>query len=173
MRFFKTIAILLFTTAIFGCSSTEKVIKDGNVYTLKGNKILTNGVDVSETLSSEEKNAIQSILKERLAAEKAADELTEANEAKQKELERVQEKAEAKQKELEKQLKEREDKIEAKEDAREDFLKANEKLMDDTAKYQELHDAGKLSPRDEDKWAKKLQKLQENKDKAEKIYNNL
>lgn len=168
MKNFKTIALLLFATAILGCSTTEKVIKDGTVYTLKGDKILSNNIDVSETLSSEEKNAIQSILEERLADEQAADKLIDANEAKQKKLEKIQQKAEAEQKLLEKQLEKKEDKIEAKEDARANFIKANAKLNENTAKYQKLHDAGKLSPRDEEKWARKLKKLQEAKDKAEK-----
>ena len=103
MKFINTVTLLLFLSIIVGCGSSETVIKDGVVYTLKGSKILNNGKDVTETLTSEEKEAINSILKERLAAKKAADKKQEALEAKQKELEKVQEKAAAEQRSLEKQ----------------------------------------------------------------------
>ena len=65
------------------------------------------------------------------------------------------------------------DKLQDKEDARKDFLKANAKLKKNKEKYQQLHDKGKLSPKDEDEWAEKLKELQEEKDKAEQTFNKL
>ncbi|WP_445736421.1 hypothetical protein [Mariniflexile sp.] len=173
MKFIKLLTLLLFLTIIFGCASSERVIKDGKVYTIKGNKILQNDMDISKTLTSEEKQAIQSVLEERLAAEKAVEAEKEALEAKQKELEKIQEKAEAEQKRIETQQENLQDKLQAKEDARKDFLKANAKLKKNKEKHQKLHDKGKLSPIDEEEWAEKLKELQEEKDKAEQTFNNL
>ncbi|MDO7170944.1 hypothetical protein [Mariniflexile sp. AS56] len=172
MKFIKAL-ILVLLVSVSGCSSSETVIKDGKVYTIKGDKILNNGVDISKTITSEEKNAIESVLKQRQAAKKAADEKAEALEAKQEELERVQEKAEAEQKVLEKQQEALQDKLEAKENARADFLKANEKLKKAKDEYKELHEKGELSPRDEEKWAEKLKELQTEKDKTEQLFNKL
>lgn len=173
MKFVKRLTILLLLATIFSCGSSEKVIRDGKVYTIKGNEILSNGVNVSENLTSEEKNAIKSVLEERLAAKKANEEEQEALEAKQEELEKIQEKAEAEQELLEAQQQALEDKIEAKEDAREAFLKADAKLKNKQQKYKELRDEGKLSPKDDEKWAEKLKELQEERDKKEQLFNAL
>ena len=59
MKFVKRLTILLLLATIFSCGSSEKVIRDGKVYTIKGNEILSNGANVSENLTSEEKNAIK------------------------------------------------------------------------------------------------------------------
>lgn len=172
MKIIKVLISVWCLTAIIGCSSPQTVIQQGVVYTIKGDKILNNGVDVSKTLSSEEKNAIETVLKERLATAEAAEKKKAAMEAKLKELESVQNKIKAEQKALDKQLKEAQKKREDKQDAREDFLKANEKLKDSEAKYKKLHQEGKLSPKNEEKWAKKLKELQIKKHKAEEQFNN-
>ena len=59
MKFLKRFVTLLFLTIIFGCATSERVIMDGKVYTIKGKKIFQNDIDISKTLTSEEKKAIQ------------------------------------------------------------------------------------------------------------------
>ncbi|MDX1277629.1 hypothetical protein [Oceanihabitans sediminis] len=153
-QFFKVASVFAILLC-FSCGSTEKVITtDGRVYELKGGKFYSNGADVTEELSSEEKTEIQEILDQRLAFEKEAKEKKEALEAAQKKAEKARKEAEKKQKELEKKMK-------AKEDARKDFFQAKNKLKKQRAKYQKRLDRGKLSPVAIEKWEEKLKGLEQ------------
>lgn len=51
--------------------------------------------------------------------------------------------------------------------------KANDKLDNETKKYQKLEAKGKLSPNDIEKWEEKLEKLRANASKAQQKANKL
>ncbi|MFI1772967.1 hypothetical protein [Thalassobellus citreus] len=162
MRLF---AVLLF----LGLSLTiqaQEVAFNGVTYKVKGETILKDKVDVTTTLSVEEKAGILDVLKEqkaleveRLAADKKAKELEKAEKAKKK-AEKEQKRAEKKQKKIEKALKQ-------KEKAQSNFEKATNKYNKATAKYESLKKRGRLSPVAEAKWIEKVEKLRFKKDKFE------
>jgi chromosome segregation ATPase len=165
------IVFIIFMTA---CSSGERIITDdGKIYTVKGSKIKADGIDVTETLTEEEKNKIEDLVdskvQEREAAEDRQDELEEKKEAQEK----IEEEAEKCQEEIEKKQEELEKKRERKQEIREAYVEAKRRLEDKKDKYENLKEKGKLSPRDEAKWQKKIEKLEkevkETKDELDKI----
>lgn len=149
---------MLLLCLTFGCIvNAQEVLIDGVSYMVKGEKILKDGVDVSTSLTLEEKQNITTVLLEKEAklreTEKAAKNLKKA--------EKSQKNAEKKQKKAEKALKQRE-KTHAK------FEKAEKKYNDALTKYEKLNNKGKLSPVDEKEWLEKIEKLKEAQDKAKK-----
>jgi chromosome segregation ATPase len=168
----KYIYILTLSFLIIACSSSEQVIYDGSVYEIKGDNIYKRGEKVNESLSDELKTNIRQTLDARLALEKEAEEKKDALEAEQKAQEKAIKDAEKALKEAEKKQKAIEKALEKKEKLREDFIDANSKYKDQKDKYQKLHDAGKLSPNDEEKWAKRLDKLKSKMEEAERELNN-
>lgn len=162
----RQLIFLTISLIVLSCGSSEKVImNDGTVYKVEGNSFYKKGKDVSENLSETEKEKILNTLNERLEYEKAAQERQEELEERREELEKAQEEAEAKQKALEEELEE-------KKEAREAFFDAKEELEKQQKKYKRLHDNGKLSPNDEEKWAKKLKDLKQELNKAENKIKN-
>lgn len=170
----KRVITILSIGLFMACGSSEKVImEDGKVYEIKGNKFFNNGTNVTEQLTDNEKEIINTNLQKRLEAEKIAEEKQETIEAERQRLETIQEEANQKQKELEKQQELLEEKLEAKEDAREDFLKAKERLQSKQEKYQKLKNEGKLSPLDEEKWKTRFLDLEADIEEANQILKNL
>ena len=167
----KYIYILALTLLITACGSSEQVIYDGKVYDVKGDKIYNRGDKVTESLSEEQKTNIRQTSEARLTAKKEAEAKKEALEDKQKAQEKAIKDAEKALKEVEKKQKAIEKAMEKKETLREDFIDANSKYKDQKDKYQKLHDAGKLSPNDEEKWAKRLDKLKSKMEEAERELN--
>ncbi|RSK41762.1 hypothetical protein [Mangrovimonas spongiae] len=156
----KLLSVVFLMFLILSCGTTHKVIMDNHeVYEVKGDKIFKDGTEVTETLKKDRRDAILDTLEERLEKQEELEEQQEA-------LEKAQKEAEEQQKEIEKELKE-------KEDAREAFFDAKEKLKDQKNKYERLHKNGKLSPNDEEKWAKKLKKLAEDVAEAKENLNKL
>src|SRR5690606_11021060 len=148
----KYIYILTLSFLIIACGSSEQVIYDGSVYEIKGDNIYKRGEKVNESLSDELKTNIRQNLDARLALEKEAEEIKKKTQEKAiKDTEKEFKEAKKKQKAIKKAL-------EKKEKLREDFIDANSKYKDQKDKYQKLHDAGKLSPNDEEKWANRLDK---------------
>ena len=162
----RIIITTLITLILLSCGSNERVItNEGKVYKVKGDLFYNNGKDVTNKLSSIEKERIQSILEKRLEAEKVAKEKQEQIEESLKQL-----------KQREKELKDRqnqlEDKIKKREDARDDFFEIRDNLNDVKGEYQKLKDTGKLSPKEEAKWKKRLKKLELKLNRAELKLNN-
>lgn len=187
MKFIKLIAVVLAATMV-SCGSSERVIMDdGTVYKVKNNKFYQNGENISDQLSSTEKDAIKNTLNERLEANRFAEQSQKELEKQQEALEQQQQdfeqqqkaleesikEAKTSQKELKNRQKELKQNIEAKEKARKAVLKAEEQLASKTARYQKLKSKGKLSPLDEEKWEGKLADLKEELNQANKTYKNL
>ena len=142
--------LTLLTVTVFSCGSSEKVImKNGNVYEVKGKKIFSNGEDVTQTLTNQETKDVLQTLDQRLKVEGAAEEAKEKIEKEKEKAKKALEKAEKEKEEIEKKLKE-------KKEAREDFFKAKEELTSTKEKYKKLLDKGKLSPLDIEKWEKRV-----------------
>jgi len=153
----------LFVLLLFlGLSLTiqaQEVAFNGVTYKVKGETIFKDKVDVTPTLSIEEKTGILEVLKEQKTLEveriKAVKKVKEVEKA-----EKAQKKAEKKQKKIEKSLK----RIEK---AQSNFEKSTSKYNKAIAKYESLKKRGKLSPVAEAKWIEKVEKLRYKRDKFE------
>ncbi|MGB3606526.1 hypothetical protein [Psychroserpens sp.] len=166
--------IALISSFLFSCGSSESVImEDGSVYEVKGKTFKTNGADVSESLTDDEKQNIRALITKKREAQEEAERLQKELERQQEDLEKAQEQARKKQEDLEDKQRDLESKLKAQEEAREDYLKAKKRLADQQEKYKNLRDKGKLSPRDEASWAEKLAEIQAEVDTAQKRMDNL
>lgn len=162
MKHSKLLFIIIFVLIAGSCGTTEKVITDaGAVYEVKGNHFYTNGEEVTETLTDDEKDAIRSQLEDRLDAEKEALKQKKALEEVVKEAEKAKEEAIEEQEAIESAL-------ERKEKARQAFFKAKDKLQNAKEEYERAYKKGKLSPNDEEEWAKKIEGLEEDVQSAQK-----
>ena len=162
MKHSKLLFIIFFVLIAGSCGTTEKVITDaGAVYEVRGNHFYTNGEEVTETLTDDEKDAIRSQLDERLDAEKEALKQKKALEEVVKEAEKAKEEAIEEQEAIESAL-------ERKEKARQAFFKAKDKLQNAKEEYERAYKKGKLSPNDEEEWAKKIEGLEEDVQSAQK-----
>lgn len=156
----------------FGNSvQAQEIIYGGVTYKVKGNTILRDKENVTNTLSLEDQIGImqavehQKVLKkEQEIAEKVlkdAEREQKAAEKKIKDAEKAQRAAEKKQKAAENELKQ-------KQKAQSRFEDAGDDYKDAVKKYERLRDKGKLSPNDEEKWLKKINDLKEDIDKAKR-----
>lgn len=150
--------VLVLGLILMGMSvSAQEVKVNDNVYEVKKDLIYKNGVDVTNTLTADEKFQIFTAF-EKLNLEKAEAEKTQKRIEK---AEKEQKKAEKKQKKAEKALKQ-------KEKAQSNYDKATKKHQDALKKYEKLKNKGKLSPQDEAKWLEKIEKLNANISKAKR-----
>ncbi|GGD22002.1 hypothetical protein [Hyunsoonleella pacifica] len=150
--------ILLITFILIGISVSAQEIKvNDSIYEVKKGTILNNGVDVTDTLSEEEKAKILAEFEKR---KQAAVEAV----ATQKRVE----KAEKEQKKSEKKRKKAEKALKQKEKAQSNYNKATKKYQAAQEKYEKLKSKGKLSPMDEKKWLEKIEKLHANVIKTKK-----
>lgn len=163
-----TVFVLFFGFAI--ASQAQDVNFNGNTYTIKGKKILMEGADVTTVLSAENQAGVWQAFKEQEALLKAQEQAIKA----EKELEKAEKAAAKEAKKLEKERKaiEKEKKrvekfLKAKEKAQSNFEDATKNYNNGVEKYEKLKNKGKLSPNDEAKWLKKINKLQENLQKAQ------
>ncbi|PID69226.1 MAG: hypothetical protein CR989_02895 [Flavobacteriales bacterium] len=146
LQFILTLFLLLLSVTVLA----QKIEYNGKEYHVKKDKIFLDGVDVTTSLNDAERTAIKTTLAEKLAREK-----------KLKEAEEAQKKAEKKQKKAEKSQKKAEKKLKKRENAQKALEKSQKKHKKDMAKYEKLKRKGKLSPEDEGKWLKKLEKQKE------------
>jgi len=173
MKLIKIIPIALIGV-FMSCGSGERVImEDGAVYKVKNDTFYSDGKDITEQLSANEKEGIKAVLNKRLEAERIAEDKKEKLEKEQNKIEETIEKAKEKQKALEESQKQLEKKQEAREEAREDVLKAKEKLQSKKEKYNKLKEKGKLSPRDEEKWQGRFEDLEAEIAEYNTIYKKL
>ncbi|MGC1633589.1 MAG: hypothetical protein WA749_15880 [Gelidibacter sp.] len=132
--------------------NAQNVIKDGKVYEVKGKSIFHEGEDITLSLLTGEKADIlkthKNLVKEAKAAEKAK------------------KRAEKARKDTEKAKKKAEKALKQKQKAQDQVNKASRKFDQQQDKYQKLKNSGKLSPNDDAKWLKKLNKYKNNLEKA-------
>jgi septal ring factor EnvC (AmiA/AmiB activator) len=159
----KLFAVLLFLGLSLTIQAQEFVF-EGATYEVKGKTILKDKVDVTTTLTVEEKNVILEALNEQKGIEAERVEV----EKKVKEAEKAKKKAEKEQKRAEKKQKKIEKTLKRKEKAQINFEKATNKYNKTTAKYESLKKRGKLSPVAEAKWIDKIEKLRFKRDKFER-----
>ncbi|MCL6293830.1 hypothetical protein [Jejuia spongiicola] len=152
MKFWIVILFLSFSFII----NAQEVNFNGNTYTVKGESILNDGADVTNTLTKKEQEQIM------LAFNKKK-ELDKASKKKQKRLK----KAEKGQKTAKKRQNKAEKALKRKQKAQSNFDKSVKKHRQAIEKYQKLKKKGKLSPEDEAKWLKKIEKYKKAHIKAE------
>ncbi len=153
MRF---LLIVLFLGFGFVVNAQDVNVK-GEAYEIKKDRIFKADLDVTDTLSEEEKQQIRGAFDEKMLKVKEAEET-------QKRIE----KAEKKQKSAEKKQKKAEKELKKSQKAQSNFDKSTKKHKDAISKYEKLKKKGKLSPVDEEKWIEKIEKYKEAAAKAKK-----
>ena len=160
--------LLIIGLMLKGLSIYAQDIKiNDEVYQVKKDVIFKNGVDVTNTLSEEEKSKIFAAFnkqQQQIAEADRVQKKLEKAEKEQKRAEKEQRRAEKKQKKAEKALKQREK-------AQANFDNATKKHKAAINKYEKLIKKGKLSPEDEAKWLEKIEKYKDNIAKAKKKLN--
>lgn len=151
----KKIKILIATVLLFTVTlvHAQKINHQGKVYEVKKDRIFLKGKDISQTLSATEASAIKDALRHKVTLEKV--------QAEKKKIEKKLKAAEKEQRKTAIQAKKR-----AKTQAK--LAKHQDKLRKETKKFETLKDKGRLSPIDEKKWLKKLDKYKVRVQKAEK-----
>ncbi|WP_299398447.1 hypothetical protein [uncultured Gelidibacter sp.] len=143
---------------LFLCLGTfvnaQEVISKGTAYEVRKKAIFKDGVDITATLEKGEKDAIFKTLKTQQKEAKKAEDA-------RKRLEKNAKNAEKAQKQAAKELKK-------KQKAQDRFERATKKLNQNQEKYERLKMRGKLSPNDEAKWLKSLERYKKDLDKATK-----
>ena len=153
-----TIACLLFSTLM----NAQQIEHEGKEYQIKGDIILLDGVDVTNSFTKQQQTTIQNKLKNKLALDK-----------KIKNAEKAQKKAVSKQKKAEKKQKQAEKNLKKREKIQNNYEISKKKYKQSLKKYEKLKDKGKLSLEDEAKWLNKIEKLKESIKKNEKRLNRL
>lgn len=152
----KLLAVVIFLFIGVSIQAQQVTIND-KVYEVKKSKILNEGVDVTNTLSEEEKGKIFTAFEKNKLELKAL-----------KNQEKRIEEAEKKQRQAEKKHKKALKALNEKQKAQSKFDKAEKKFQQATKKYEKLEKKGKLSPKDKTKWLDKLNKLKANVSKVKK-----
>lgn len=142
----KTWIVVLFLSLVAFVNAQE-VISNGKVYEVKGKSIFQDGVEITSSLLKGQKDHIFKTLK----AQKKDAKRTEN--AKEK---------------LEKSHKKAQKKLKKKQKAQRKFDKAAKRFEHNQEKYEKLKMRGKLSPNDEAKWLKALERYKKDLDKATK-----
>lgn len=139
--------ILIFFVSLGFTVNAQHVIHEGKAYEVKGKSIFSNGNEVTHDLDQDQKDHIFKTHKGNVKADKKA--------------EKARKKKEKAQKKAEKNLKK-------KQKAQDKYTKATKKLDQNESKYKRLKEQGKLSPNDEEKWLKKLDRFKKDVEKRRK-----
>ena len=153
MKFLITLLFICFGLLL----SAQEVNVTGTTYSVKKEKIFKGDVDVTETLSVEERKQIRAAFNNKMSRIKE----TEDTQKQLEKAEKDQKKAEKRQKKAEKALKKRKR-------AQSNFDKSAKKHQGAIKKYEKLKKRGKLSPEDEAKWLEKIEKFEKFHNKAKK-----
>lgn len=173
-----TILVCLFTIFV----QAQEVKTNGKTYVVKGETIFENGKDITSALTAEEQTAIKAALvaqqeqeamlkqKEKELEKKRKKEAQEAKklEKEKKQAEKEKKKAEKARKKAEKEKKKAEKALKKKQKAKKKFEQTKSKFEKAKKKHKRMKENGNLSPNDEVKWQKKLEKLNKNVNKAQK-----
>ena len=147
--------ILVFLIGFGVIVRAQEVNFNGVTYKVKKEQIFKGSVDITETLSAEEKQQIRIAFDNKMIQDKESIKV----EKRLKKAEKDQKSAKKKQKKAEKALKK-------KEKAEYDFGKSGKNHEEAIKKYDKLKKKGKLSPEDEEKWLKKIENLKKSHEKA-------
>lgn len=146
--------MIIFFFSIGMTVNAQKVISNGKAYEVKGKAIFKDGVDITSTLLNEERTHIYKALK---------------NQTKEiKDAEKVRRRLEKAAKNSDKAHKKAAKALKKKQKAQDKFSKATQKLKKNQAKFDKLKIRGKLSPNEEAKWLKKLEKNKKDLEKAKR-----
>ncbi|GAB1857583.1 hypothetical protein MHTCC0001_24190 [Flavobacteriaceae bacterium MHTCC 0001] len=152
-----------------GISLNAQEIKvEDAVYEVKEDLIFKNGVDITATLDAEQKAKIMAAYADKKQVLEKAEATQQQLEKEQEKAEKNLKKAEKEQKKAEKERKRTEKVLKQKERAQANFDRATQKHQAAQTKYTKLKAKGKLSPVDEGKWLKKIDRLNDNINKAKK-----
>ncbi len=167
----KTIKVIITTLLIvFSLSLSGQTIKYNDAsYEVKKGTFFKEGVDVTQTLTEEDKLKILEAVdkkKEEMQAAKIKEKQEKAVEKQQKQEEKAQKQAEKKRQQAEKEKKKAEKALAKREKLKSNYENAEKKHKQAIAKYEKLSEKGKLSPVDKDKWANKIDKLKLKLEKA-------
>lgn len=160
MRFLMIVFFLGFGLLV----NAQDINFNGVNYEIKKDRIFKDSIDVTDTLSVEDKAKIREAFNKKMTKIREAEETQnriEKAEKEQKNAEKDQKRAEKKQKKAEKELKKRQK-------AQSNFDKSTKKHKEAINKYEKLKNKGKLSPEDEKKWLEKIEKYKEASVKAKK-----
>ncbi|MFV9549837.1 hypothetical protein [Algibacter sp. PT7-4] len=144
--------------------NAQEVSFNGVSYEIKKERIFKTGIDVTDTLSEEEKTEIRAAFDKKMMQIKEA----EATKARIEKAEKEQLKAEKEQKKAEKKQKKAEKALKKRQKAKSNYEKSTKKHKDAISKYEKLKKKGKLSPQDEEKWLEKIEKYKTAIAKAKK-----
>lgn len=144
--------MIIFFLGLGITANAQQVIHEGKIHEVKGKAIFHDGVDITSTLHTDERESIFKNLKNQLKEEKNVEKA-------RKKQEKAVKKAEKAQKKAEKALKQ-------KQKAQDNVNKATRKFDQQQEKYQKLKNSGKLSPNDDAKWLKKLNGYKNDIEKA-------
>lgn len=150
------IVIIMLSLGLGYIVNAQKIDYKGVIYEVKNEKVFKENVDVTETLSSEEKEQIKITLNKKIAALETSEETAKKLEKEEKERRKI----EKKHKKIEKELKK-------KEKAQSNFDRATRKHKEAVSRYGKLKKRGKLSPQKEAKWVEKIEKLKRKTIKTE------
>ncbi|MBO3099076.1 hypothetical protein [Gelidibacter pelagius] len=128
-------------------ANAQHVISEGVAYEVKGKSVFKEGIDITHTLDKSKKDQIIKTHKNKLRADKRA--------------EKARKKQEKARKKAAKDLK-------RKQKAQDRYLKATKRLEQNQAKYDRLKERGRISPKDDEKWLKKLDRFKTNVEKRRK-----
>lgn len=148
-----TIACLLFTSLL----SAQQIEFKGKKYQVKGDIILLDGVDVTNSFTTAQQITLQNKLKNKIILEK-----------KIKKAEKAEKKAVSKQKKAEKKQKHAEKDLNKRVKIQKNYEISKKKYKQSQKKYKKLKNRGKLSLEDESKWLNKIEKSKERMNKNEK-----
>lgn len=146
--------IIIFLVGLGFTANAQEVISQGKVYDVIGKSIFQDGVDITSTLLTDERDHIFKALKSQVKYAKHAEKA-------RRKLEKAAKNAEKGQKKATKALKQ-------KQKAQNKFTKASKKLKQNQEKYNKLKFRGKLSPHDEAKWLKKLEGYKKDLEKTKR-----
>lgn len=132
--------------------NAQEVISNGQVYEVKGKEIFKDGVDITSTLLTDEKDHIFKTLKNQVKESQNAENARKKLEKTAKNSEKAQNKATKA--------------LNQKQKAQDKFTKATKTLEQNQEKFEKLKFRGKLSPNDEAKWLKKLEGYKKDLQKA-------
>lgn len=161
IMFKKIIGLVLFQ-ACLSCGTTQQhvITENGDVYKIKDETFFNSGSDVTQQLTIDEKENLKDLLNTRLESQRLFEEQIATLIAEQEQLQKAIDEAKENKSILKEKQKQLESEMSAKEDARQDFLKATTNLETKYNKYEKLKRKGKLSALDEEKFSTELKALE-------------
>lgn len=172
MKYLFTLCSTLLFLSITTSAAAQQIVIEGKNYKVEQSLIFQDDTDVTETLTAEEKAEIMAAIeanKEEIAhiertktQKEKVDKTTEAYKLAEEENKRAAKEKKRAEKEMKTAEKQHKRTIKAKANHSK-AVKAHENTV---VKYEKLKAKGKLSPLDEEKWLKKIDKLKAKAEKA-------